>query len=64
VEGGVDVELTFSADIVAGSRVMRTMAATDPIARESFMLYAALAMMADIVGGTVLPATAPTIARE
>jgi hypothetical protein len=64
VDGGVDVELVFSADIVAGSRVMRTMAATDPIARESFMLYTALAMMADIVGGTVLPTSAPTIARE
>lgn len=64
VDGGVDVELQFSADIVAGSRVMRTMAATDPIARESFMLYAALAMMADIVGGPVLPVSAPNIARE
>lgn len=64
VEGGVDVELLFAIDIVAGSRVMSAMADTDPIARESFMLHVALGFMADIVGGTSLPATAPTIARE
>lgn len=55
VEGGVDVELAFNADIVAGSTVMRTMAATDPIARESFMLYVGLAFMSDIIGGQTLP---------
>lgn len=55
VTGGVDVELVFTADIVAGSTVMRTMASTDPIARESFMLYVGLAFMSDIVGGQNLP---------
>ena len=63
VDGGVDVELVFAIDIVAGSRVMSAMADTDPIARESFMLHVALGFMADIVGGASLPATAPTIAR-
>ena len=55
VEGGVDIELLFTADIVAGSTVMRTMASTDPIARESFMLYIGLAFMSDLVGGPNLP---------
>jgi hypothetical protein len=64
VDGGVDVELMFAADIVAGSRLMSTMAETDPIARESFMLHVALAFMGDLVGGASLPATPPTIARE
>lgn len=64
VEGGVDVELRFDADLVAGSRVMSAMADTDPIARESFMLHVALQFMSDLVGGESLPATEPTIARE
>ena len=55
VDGGVLVELAFNADIIAGSTVMRTMAATDPIARESFMLYVGLAFMSDIIGGQTLP---------
>ncbi len=63
VEGGVDVELVFAIDIVAGSRLMSAMADTDPIARESFMLHVALGFMADIVGGQSLPVTSPTIAR-
>lgn len=55
VEGGVDVELMFNLDFIAGSRVMSTMAATDPIARESFMLYVGLGFMSDIIGGQTLP---------
>ena len=58
VAGGVDVELAFNADIIAGSTVMRTMAATDPIARESFMLYVGLAFMSDLIGGQTLPVPA------
>jgi len=54
----------FAADFVAGSRFMSTIADTDPIARESFMLHVALAFMSDLVGGALLPATPPTIARE
>ena len=64
VEGGVDVELAFKADFVAGSRILSTMAESDPIARESFMLHVALAFMSDLVGGKSLPVSAPTIARE
>jgi hypothetical protein len=64
VEGGVDVELRFDVDLVAGSRVMSAMAATDPIARESFMLHVALQFMADLVGGESLPSTEPVIALE
>jgi hypothetical protein len=55
VEGGVDVELMFNLDFIAGSRVMSTAAATDPIARESFMLYVGLGFMSDIIGGQTLP---------
>lgn len=64
VAGGVDVELRFDADLVAGSRVMSAMADTDPIARESFMLHIALQFMADLIGGEPLPADAPRIALE
>jgi hypothetical protein len=64
VVGGVDVELRFDADIVAGSRVMSAMADTDPIARESFMLHVALQFMADLIGGEPLPAEQPRIALE
>ena len=64
VEGGVDVELAFKADFVAGSRILSTMAESDPIARESFMLHVALAFMSDIVGGKSLAGSAPRIASE
>ncbi len=64
VDGGVDVELAFEADFVAGSRLLSTMAESDPIARESFMLHVALAFMSDLVGGKSLPQSATTIARE
>jgi hypothetical protein len=55
VDGGVDVELRFACDIVAGSAVMSTIARTDPIARESFMLHVGLSLMGDLVGGKSLP---------
>jgi hypothetical protein len=45
----------FNLDFIAGSRVMSTAAATDPIARESFMLYVGLGFMSDIIGGQTLP---------
>ena len=64
VEGGVDVELFFSADIIAGSRLMSMMARQDPIARESFMLHVAMAFMGDIIGGNSLSASVMHIARE
>lgn len=62
VSGGVDVELVFKADFVAGSRLLSAMAETDPVTRESFMLYVALSLMSDVVGGKSLPVTAPTLA--
>jgi hypothetical protein len=64
VEGGVDVELRFACDIVAGSTVMSTVAATDPIARESFMLHVALSLMGDLVPGRPLPLPAPVVATS
>ncbi len=64
VDGGADVELVMKVDLVAGSRVLSTMADTDPIARESFMLHVGLSWMADLVPGKSLPVQATNIARE
>lgn len=49
--GGTDVELTWDMDISEGSAIMRALAHTDPIARESFSLHLALSFMGDVVGG-------------
>lgn len=58
VPGGTDVELTFNADLVEGSAVLRTLARADPIARESLGLHMALSFMGKLVGGKPLGAAA------
>jgi hypothetical protein len=63
VEGGSDVELRFGCDVIAGSALMSTIAKTDPIARESFMLHVALSLAGDLVPGRALPFAAPVVAR-
>lgn len=54
VAGGSDVELTWSADVVEGSAVLRTLARTDPVARESLGLHMALSFIHNLVGGKPL----------
>ena len=49
--GGTDVELTWDMDVSEGSAIMRTLARTDPIARQSFSLHLALSLMGNIIGG-------------
>lgn len=49
--GGTDVELTWDLDISAGSAIMRTLAKTDPVARESLALHMVLSLMSEIVAG-------------
>jgi hypothetical protein len=63
VDGGADVELRFACDVIAGSTLLSTIARTDPIARESFMLHVALSMAGDLVPGRALPFAPPVVAR-
>lgn len=51
VPGGTDVELTWDLDLSAGSAIMRTLAKTDPVARESLAIHMVLSFMGDVVGG-------------
>jgi hypothetical protein len=64
VEGGADVELRFACDVIAGSALLGTIARTDPIARESFMLHVALSMAGDLVPGRALPYAPPVVASS
>lgn len=63
VEGGADVELRFGCDVIAGSALLGTIARSDPIARESFMLHVALSLAGDLVPGRALPFSLPVVAR-
>lgn len=58
VPGGTDVELMWNVDVAEGSAVMRTLAKTDPVARESLSLHMALALIGQLVGGAPLGPTA------
>jgi hypothetical protein len=49
--GGTDVELTWDLDLTAGSAIMRTLAKTDPVARESLAIHMVLSFMGDVVSG-------------
>lgn len=51
VPGGTDVQLTWDVDIAEGSALMRTLARTDPVARESLAIHMALALVGELVGG-------------
>lgn len=55
VPGGTEVELTIDLDISAGSLVLRSLAAQDPMIRDAGSLQLALSMMGSLVGGKLLP---------
>jgi len=62
VDGGAEVELRFGCDVIDGSLVLKTVANTDPIARESFMLHVALSLVGDLVPGRPLPLSPAVVA--